>query len=156
MDHFFEIRFWIMVNRLLTYYVIHLNRWKSKSHNILKIRNNSQGSLVLSSKAGAHRSVISERSPSHKIEGISRTYEIPLYCLTCPNVVLSVPVCREYTIVYTYKISELKLLLLKDSEIYNEWIPHFSWTFFRWGCLYCIWNMSTRERFEKLKFLAFS
>jgi hypothetical protein len=99
---------------------------ENQKANILKIGNNSQGAVVLSSKAETHRSLIPERSPSHKVEGISRTYEIPLYCLTRPKMVLSVPVCRVHTIVYTYKISELKRLLLKNSKIYNVWIPHFS------------------------------
>ncbi len=78
----------------------------------------------------AHKSLINERNPDHKIEGISRTYEILPYCLIRPKVVLSVSVYRVYMVVYIYKISELKLLLLEDSEIYNVWIPHFSWSVF--------------------------
>jgi hypothetical protein len=53
------------------------------------------------------------------------TYEMSLYHLTQPKLILSVSVCRVYTVVYIYKISELKHLLLKKNEIHNVWVPIF-------------------------------
>ena len=48
---------------------------------VLKIATNSYRSLVLNSKARAHKSLISDRKPDHKVERVSITYEISLYCL---------------------------------------------------------------------------
>jgi hypothetical protein len=47
------------------------------------------------------------------------TYEISLYHLTQPNMILSVSVCRVPIVVYTYKISGLKTFPLNNGEIYN-------------------------------------
>ena len=73
--------------------------------NFLKIAANSRRIVVHSSKAGAHRSLIKNRNADHKVRSIYGTYEIPLYCLTNPKVILSVSICRVSTIVYTHKIS---------------------------------------------------
>jgi len=40
------------------------------------------GTVILSFKAGDHRSLIREKTPDHEIRSIYRTYEIPLYMLT--------------------------------------------------------------------------
>jgi hypothetical protein len=128
---------------------------QNQKANILEISTDSQGRLVLSSKAGPLKSLISVRSRGHKVGVVFMTYEMSLYHWTQPKLILSVPVCRIYTVKYTYKISELKPLLLKNSERHNIWVPHWSWSFLTWGYLCCILNISTRERFEKLKFLAF-
>ena len=114
---------------------------------VLKIATNSYRSLVLSSKAGAHKSLISDRKPGHKADGVSRTYEISLYCLTRPRMVLSVSVCRVSMVVYTHKISALKTLLLKNGEIYNEWVLLWSYSVFTQPLLYCHFNISIREGF---------
>ena len=47
------------------------------------------------------------------------TYEIPLYRLARPKVILSVSVYRIPVVVYTHKISCLKTLLLNNGKIYN-------------------------------------
>ena len=73
--------------------------------NILKTVTGSWGSVVLSSKAGAHRSLIQNRNSNHKEEEVSRTCEIPLYRLTRPRMLLSVSVCRVSMVVYTHKVS---------------------------------------------------
>ena len=46
---------------------------QSQKAKVLKIAANSYRSLVLSSKARAHRSLISDRKPGHKVRGIYRT-----------------------------------------------------------------------------------
>ena len=87
---------------------------QKQNPNVSKIVANSHRSLVLSSKVRAQRSLISNRNPTHKVEGLSRTYEISLYHLTPPRMVLNVPVCRVFVVVYTRKISALKAFFLKN------------------------------------------
>ena len=52
------------------------------------------------------------------------TYEIWLYCLIQPIMVLSVPLCRVPMVVYTYKISAQKTLSLMNGEIYKIYGLH--------------------------------
>ncbi len=116
--------------------------------NILKIVAISWGGAVqLSSKARAHSSLINDRKSDHKVRRVSRIYEISLYHLTRPKMVLTVSVCRVSTVVYTHKILWLETLLLNNGEIYNVCVLHWSSSFFTRGCLYCSLNISTRERF---------
>jgi len=95
--------------------------WSAENQkaNILKIAANSYGALVLSSKARAHKLLINERKPGHNVRGVSMTYEISLYRLPQPKLILSVSVCRVLMAVYTYTISGLITLLLNNGEIYN-------------------------------------
>jgi hypothetical protein len=90
---------------------------------VLKIAGNNWGSVVLSSKARAHAGLISGRKPSHKVDGVYKTYEVPLYWLIRPEMFLSVSVCRISMAVYTHKISWLKTLSLNNGKIYNAWVP---------------------------------
>jgi hypothetical protein len=73
--------------------------------NFLKIAANSWRVVVLSSKAGAHRSLISDRNLDQKVEGICRIYGIPLYCLIRQKIVFSMSVCKVPMVVYIHKIS---------------------------------------------------
>ncbi len=50
---------------------------------VLKVVSNSWKAVVLSSKAGAHRSLIRNRNADHNVRGICGTYEFALYCITC-------------------------------------------------------------------------
>ena len=86
---------------------------------VLKIATNSYRSLVLSSKAAAHNSLIRDRKPNHKGEGVCVAYEISLYCLAHQNGVLRVSVCRVSIVVYIPKVSGQNTVLLKNGEIYN-------------------------------------
>jgi hypothetical protein len=43
---------------------------KNQMPNLLKIAANSRGAVALSSKAGAHRSLINNRNADHKVRGI--------------------------------------------------------------------------------------
>jgi len=105
----------------MTYIYTKRTTWSDENQkaNILKIAPNSYGAVLLSSKARAHKLLISERNQGHKVRVICRTYEISLYCLARPKVVLSVSVYRVPTVVYTYKVSWLETLLLNNGEIYN-------------------------------------
>ena len=86
---------------------------------VFKIAINSYSSLVLNSKARAHKSLLSDRKPDHKVVRVSITYEISLYCLIRPIMVLSMPICGLPMVVYTYKILARKTLLLINGEIYS-------------------------------------
>ena len=90
----------------------------------LKIATNSYRSLVLNPKARAHKSLIRDREPGHKLERVFISYEISLYCLIRPIMVLSVSICRVSIAVYTQKISARKTLLLMNGEIYNVYGLH--------------------------------
>ena len=50
------------------------------------------------------------------------TYEIPLYRLARPKIILSMSVYRVPGVVYTHKISCLKTLPLNNGETYNTWV----------------------------------
>ena len=91
---------------------------------VLKIVINSYMSLVLNSKARAHRSHISDRKSYHKVERVSINYEISHYWLIRPIMVFSVSICRVPMVVYIYKISAWKTLLLMNGEIYNIYGLH--------------------------------
>jgi hypothetical protein len=85
-------------------------------------RSNSARIVILvkiTTKVEAHSSLRRNRNADHKVRGICETYEIPLYCLTCWKVVLSVLVCRVLPVVYIYNISWLEILLLNNGELYN-------------------------------------
>jgi hypothetical protein len=129
---------------------------QNQNAKVLKIVANSQRSVVLSSKAATRSSLISDRNPNHKVEGVFRAYEISLYCLLGRNGVLRVSACRISIVVYIPKVSSQKTLLLKNGEIYNAWVPTCWLSFLTLGCLHCNLNISTQERFWELKFLAFS
>ena len=90
----------------------------------LKIAPNSYRSVVLNPKARAHKSLIRDRKPGHKLERVFITYEISLYCLIRPIMVLSVSICRVSIAVYTQKILARKTLLLMNGEIYNVYGLH--------------------------------
>jgi hypothetical protein len=47
---------------------------ENQKANILKTVTNSYKPLVLSSKVGAHRSLISDRKSGHRVGGVSRAY----------------------------------------------------------------------------------
>lgn len=85
----------------------------------LKIAANSSRVVVLTSKAGAHKFLLNSKNLDYKIEGKSSIYEIPVYCLTYRKMILTMPICRVYLVVYIHKISRWKTLLLKNYEIYN-------------------------------------
>jgi hypothetical protein len=72
------------------------------------------------------------------------------------KMIFIVSACGVPMVIYTYKISSLKTLLLNNREIHNVWVLLWSYSFFTCGCLYCRLNISTRERFENLKFQKFS
>ena len=90
----------------------------------LKIAPNSYRSVVLNPKARAHESLIRDGKPGHKLERVSVTYEISLYCLILPIMVLSRSICRVSIAVYTQKILARKTLLLMNGEIYNVYGLH--------------------------------
>jgi len=90
----------------------------------LKIATNSYRSLVLNPKARAHKSLIRDRKSGHKLERVFITYEISLYCLIRPIMVLSVSICRVSIAVYTQKILARKTLLLMNGEICNVYGLH--------------------------------
>ena len=86
---------------------------------VLKIAINSYRLLILNSKFRAHKSIISDRKPDHKVERVSIIYEISLYCLIRPIIVLSVSICRVSMVVYTYKISARIALLLMNGGFFT-------------------------------------
>ena len=91
---------------------------------VLKIVINSYMSLVLNPKVRAHKSHICDRKRDHKVVRVSIFYEISLYCLIWLIMILSLPVCRVPTLIYTYKISARTSLLLMNDEIYNIYGLH--------------------------------
>ena len=97
---------------------------------VWEIATNSWRAVVLSTKVGAYRSLIRMRNHCHKTSSIVGNDEKSLYALIRWRLVLSVSVCRVYTVVYTHKVSWLKTLLLQNSEIYNEWVLHWTLSFF--------------------------
>ena len=80
--------------------------------------------VVLSSKARAPNSLISDRNSDHNVEGISRIYEISLYHLTNGKMVLIASICRVLRVVYILEVSYQKTSWLKNSEAYTEWVLH--------------------------------
>ena len=91
---------------------------------VWKIAINSYRALVPNSKARAHRSHISSRKSDDQVLRVSITYEISLYWLIRPIMVLSVSIHRVPMIVYAYKLSARKTLLLMNGEIYNIYGLH--------------------------------
>ncbi len=72
---------------------------------VREIPANSSKTVVVISKARAHTSLILNRNGDHKVRGISRTYDVSLYCLTRRKLVLSLSVCRVPTVACAHKIS---------------------------------------------------
>ena len=120
---------------------------QNQNPKVLKIVTNSYGSIVLSSKVRAHKSLVGDTKPSHDVGGLSRTYEISLYRLTRPRMVLNVSVCRVSIVVYIHKILALKTLFLKSDGTYSAWVLHWSFSFFSWWYLYCGLNISGKKTF---------
>ena len=48
---------------------------KNQKANVLKIDSDGWMAIVLNSKARAHKSLIHERKPDHKVEGVCKTYD---------------------------------------------------------------------------------
>jgi hypothetical protein len=94
----------------------------SQNTKVLKVISNIWSAVVLSSKAGAYKSLVSDRKPSHKVRGAPKIYKIPPYCLRHRKEVLTAPVCRVPKTVYIHKILMPKILLLKNGEIHNTWV----------------------------------
>ena len=55
---------------------------ENQNPKILKVVASSWGTVLLSSKVRAHKSLISDRKPNHKVRGYVRPMRIALYCLT--------------------------------------------------------------------------
>jgi hypothetical protein len=94
---------------------------QTQNAKVLKTVTDNWGSVVLSSRAGAHKSLIREKKAWPQGRGLFKTYEIHLYCWIRRKEVLSVSVCRAPTVLYIHKVLKLQTLLLKNGEIYNAW-----------------------------------